>query len=350
MCKIHGYHYACGHFVRYRLSRCRGTFTKARRRRLKGTNIDDAPKLPACVAECYIIIASHSLCGSCLYEQFTAHWKVRISEAEGAYRDALDQGMKTGLGLWGWGAVGWGGNGIDDDSFDDGCDDDGDDGSADGGTGGPTDDGVGPTANKKKSQKICLKDEIERRRRTLETLRAEFSAESWSVRNRLPIIDRRPYSLPRIQPRLSNVPSPLRHEVFPEDVVVKEERNGRVEGDEGWCHYPTFQAFFVDTYGGGSGDAWEGDTADLTQTGAWDAALVANINFSNSLADDTQEPTGDESYYTEYNRFDTSPIEEDGTEEEDEEVPVMAYGPETRFPPLMRQNEGFAPGPDAAPP
>lgn len=275
---------------------------------------------------------------------------MRISEAEGAYRDALDQGMKTGLGLWGWGAVGWGGNGIDNDSFDDGCDDDGDEGSADGGTG---DDGVGPTANKKKSQKMrqgYLKDEIECRRRTLETLRAEFSAESWSVRNRLPIIDRRPYSLPSIQPRLSNIPSPLRHEVFPEDVVIKDARNGRVEGDEGWGHYPTFQAFFVDTYGDGSGDGWEGDTADLTQTGAWDAALIANINFENSLADDTEEPTGDESYYTEYNRFDTSPIEEDGTEEEEEEVPVMAYGPETRFPPLMRQNEVFAPGPDAAPP
>ncbi|KAL0263514.1 hypothetical protein SLS55_002494 [Diplodia seriata] len=355
MCKLHGYHYACGHFVRYRLSRCRGTFTKIRRRQSRSTNVNGAPKLAACLAECYITITSRSLCGSCLYEQFKAHWNVRISDAERAYREALDQGMKNGLGLVGWGGVGWGGNDEDDDCCSDGDDDDddGDDdgeGSADSGTAGLTDDDPETSRTTRKQQR-SLKGEIERRRRTLEQLRAEFSAESWSVRKRLPTLDHRTYTQPRIQPRISHVPSPLRNEVHPEDIVVKQARNGKADGNEGWGHHSTFQAFFVDTYGGASGDAWGDDAAVLTETGAWDPSVVANINFANSMSHDAREPTGDESYYTEYNRFNTS-LDDDENDlgEKDNKTPVMAYGPETRFPPLMREEDLFAPGPDAAPP
>ncbi|OJD36061.1 uncharacterized protein BKCO1_1300041 [Diplodia corticola] len=350
MCKLHGYHYACGHLVRYRLSRCRGTFTKIRRRQAKYTNVDHAPRLAACVAECYIVITSRSLCGSCLYEQYKLHWNVRISDAERAYREALDQGMKTGLGLVGWGGVGWGGGDMDDDGSSDGYSDgyDDDDGGCTNGDPETT------TANRKASnrkRKRSLKDEIECRRHTLEHLRAEFSAESWSVRKRLPTLDHRSYTHPRTQPRVSHVPSPLRNEVRPEDIAIKQTWNGKTDSNEGWGHYPTFQAFFVDTYGGGPDTAWEDDAAALTVSGAWDPTVVANINFANSMSNDTQEPTGDESYYTEYNRFNTShDDEDDGLDEKDDTIPVMAYGPETRSPPLMRDEDLLASGPNAAPP
>ena len=67
MCKLHGYRYACGHFLSYRLSRCRATFTKRRRR--------DNTNAAACLGHSYIDLISNSSCGPCQYRNFNQSWE-----------------------------------------------------------------------------------------------------------------------------------------------------------------------------------------------------------------------------------------------------------------------------------
>ncbi|KAL1620742.1 hypothetical protein SLS56_009562 [Neofusicoccum ribis] len=395
MCKLHGYQYACGHFVRYRFSRCRGTYTKTRRRRLKDKDDPDDVRVVACIGECYLAIKSPHPCGSCLHEEFKRQWDARIGEAETAYREALDRGVKIGLGLWGWGV----GGGVDDDE--DGDDDDGSDGDEGAAEKGGAEDGTTvdkgrwdgkQSRRRRRGEKDAIKEEIDYRARVLDDLRSDFSADSWTVRTRFPPTGRQRYPGPLINKRVPHGSSPLRCEVYPEDVVLKERGRG---GDGGQQRYMTFQAFFIDTYGGPSSDSsWNDRTAEVggedwtaggngTQMGqmgtmgAWDSNVLANINLANSLKEGEQEEaTGDESYYTEYNRFDVTnpkgdePEVEDvakcklGTEEvnksDENKIPMaqkpkgsaIAYGSKATYPPIssphhMYQEHILAPGPSA---
>lgn len=387
MCKIHGYHYSCGHFIRYYLSRCRGNFTKLRKRRFKSFDGEQV-RTAACIGECYIVIASRSPCGACLYEQFRLHWSTRIGEAENAYREALDRGLKMGLGLWGWGGRGWGGGGGGGHENEDGANGGGqyewgnssDEGASaedrgrEGAEGSVVD---GGNADKKQNSEHGLREEIDYWGQHLADLRDQFSTESWIIRKQFPTIERRIPPGLKINRRVDPRPSPLRYEVLPEEVVIRERKQGW--DDDSGNHHPTFQAFFVDRYGGVSGNSWVDCSGNggsdwsapsagrFATTGSWDANIVANINLANALNNEQSDPTGDESYYTEYNRFDVSqPGEDDqGAEHtaatEDDvnsdaniksgfKESIVAYGPETIFPPLMREEELLAPGPNMVPP
>lgn len=265
MCKLHGYHYACGHFIRYPLSRCRGTFTKARKRGgLKSLKGEEA-RIAACIGECYIVITSRSPCGSCLYEQYRHYWNARISEAERAYRDALDRGLKCGVGLWGWGGRGWDSALCGDESMGETGEENsmGEDSMEKDTMSTGKNDG-----NTDKKWKTGLREEIEHRSQTLDDLRDQYNAESWAIRKLFPPFGRSIPSAPTMNSRPELGPSPLRCEVLPEEVVIRARQSGWDDHDGEQCH-STFQAYFVDRYSDVPIDAW--NCSDNSGGEAWDA-------------------------------------------------------------------------------
>lgn len=352
MCKIHGYHYACGHFIRYRLSSCRGTYTKLHRGSRPRDEDDPPPSsrvVVACTGECYLIIASRSLCGSCQHSEFKRQWDARIGEAETAYCRALDRGNKAGIGVWGWAGSGGG----DDDSEDEDEDEDDEDEDTDGSLMEEDDDDDGRDGGRARDkdvekgskrrrrrdrldEKRATREEINHCSRVLEDLRADFSVESWEARKRFPLEWRNIYLRPKISKRVPHGSSPLRCEVRPEDVVLRGREADGDGGEGGGQRYKTFQAFFVDTYSGVTempsydysaeigGEGWTGEdgsattqAGNLTTTGCWDAGILANINMANSLKEEENDPSGEKSYYTEYERFNVSTPEKDDQEVDD---------------------------------
>ncbi|KAF2477396.1 uncharacterized protein BDR25DRAFT_364186 [Lindgomyces ingoldianus] len=72
MCKVIRLRYECGHLVRVRKSRCRGTSHKETRTR----------KITACSADGYMLVNASTACGSCLRQEWEAPWISKLNKAK----------------------------------------------------------------------------------------------------------------------------------------------------------------------------------------------------------------------------------------------------------------------------
>ncbi|ORY15153.1 hypothetical protein BCR34DRAFT_190315 [Clohesyomyces aquaticus] len=73
MCKVIRLNFSCGHQVRTRLSKCRGTSHKETRR---------GKKVASCCAGAYLQLKRSSACGSCLQQEWERPWLKRIETAK----------------------------------------------------------------------------------------------------------------------------------------------------------------------------------------------------------------------------------------------------------------------------
>ncbi|KAF2086491.1 hypothetical protein K490DRAFT_66683 [Saccharata proteae CBS 121410] len=193
MCKLHGYRYRCGHQNSHRLSRCRGSFFK--QRRLGHGNV------PACLSTPYLEVVSPSLCGPCQHDKFNKEWTNRIRLAENALNVALYQ----------WEPTSW------------------------------TKSGEPPPPDHKVGGGEA---EVDRFRKELETINADYETKNWTIRHMFPTNFRPVYPRLKICAKKRGT-SPLRNEVRPEDVVLASERKSRSSKRD---ELGTFQSFFRGRY------------------------------------------------------------------------------------------------------